>query len=200
MDTKQNPFSPEDSFRLINQMIANARQDYEHRSFFFLLWGWLLLLTGIGIYCLHYYDYPHAEWLWAIQGVAGGIISVIYSKSLESKRQNSKMVNSPVNTTILNLWLAFGITLFFIIFAGGRNPIPFVLLVTALPTFLSGRILRFSPLVFGGISFWILGCVSVFVPYPDNSLIFSFAILTGYLVPGYLLRKQEKQKFSVQGS
>lgn len=200
MDTNRSQFSPDDSFRLINQMIADSRQDYEQKSFFFLLWGWLLLFTGIAIFTLIRYGYHNAEILWAVQGVVGGIVSMVYSRWMDKKIKNSKMVNSPVNKTILNLWLGFGITLICIIFASGRDPIPFVLLLTALPTFLSGRILRFAPLVFGGISFWVLGIVTVFVSYPNSLLIFSFAILMGYLIPGYLLRRHEKQKFSVQGS
>jgi len=61
-------------------------------------------------------------------------------------------------------------------------------------------VLRFRPLKLGGMSFWVLGIVSLFVPQPYRSLVFSLAILLGYLIPGYLLKQNENRRVRVQGS
>lgn len=179
-------------------MIAQAKKDYEHKSFFFLLWGWLLLLTGVGHFVLSKAGYGmEANWLWFIQGIIGGIISALYSARNNSRTGN---VDSHMNQIIAYMWIGFGITLFFVIFGtvqAGINPIPFVLLVTGLPTFLSGRILKFAPLTWGGICFWIFGMVSLYAPIEYTTLIFSAAILAGYLIPGYALRQNEKRRSSV---
>ena len=201
--TDQTPFSADESFRVIGEMIANAKQSYKQNSFFFLLWGWLLFFTGITVFVLSYYMPQYAGYPWFIQGIVGGIISMAYSWNNRRKVQTSELVNSPVNKTIIMIWLAFGITLFCTLFASGfyeTDPTPIVLIVTAFPTFLSGKVLRFRPLVTGGFCFWALGIFALFVPYPLRTLIFSLAILIGYLVPGYLLRHQEKQKIGVQRS
>lgn len=201
MEGKQNRLSPEDSLRLIGQMIDDTRQSYQHSSFYFLLWGWLLMLTGIGIFILTNKHVEEANVLWLVQGIVGGITSMVYSKMQDKKVRESKAVTSPVNRGILNIWLGFGITLFFIIFAAvnsGTDPIPFVLLVTGYATFMSGKVIRFNPLIFGGICFWAFGVMAFFVAHPYSALVFSVAILVGYLVPGYLLRLQEKQRLSVQ--
>ncbi len=200
---KQTSFSPEESIRLINEMINDARQSYELQSFFFLLWGWLLFLTGVGVFILSTYNQPYADLLWFMQGVAGGITAIIYSLMQGKKVRESRKVSSPVNKTFKSVWIAFGITLFFIIFSAahsGIDPIPFILLVTAFPTFISGKILKFKAFVAGSICFWASGIAALFIPYPDNSLIFSFAILAGYLIPGYLLKRKEKTNTSVQRS
>lgn len=189
-------FSADDSFRLINEMIADAKHSYEKNSFYFLLWGWLLFFTGIAVYIIHGYRPDMAGIPWFAQGIIGGIISMVYSIVQGIKVKENILVKSPVNKTIIAIWLGFGITLFSILFASGVlkvNPNALVLMLTAFPTYLCGRVLRFKPLVFGGICFWVLGIACLFVPYPYDALVFSIAILIGYLAPGYLLRRQEKK-------
>jgi uncharacterized membrane protein SirB2 len=196
MNDNISSLSPEDSLRVINEMIAQAKRDYEHKSFFFLLWGWLLFLTGIGIFLLmdRYPQYPNG--LWFVQGIIGGVVSSIYG-ARQAKRSN---VDSHVNRIIQYIWIAFGITLFFIIFAAvqsGVNSIPMVLITTAFPTFLTGRILKFNALTVGGVCFWIFGVISLYIPMAYTPLVFSAAILAGYIIPGYLLRQAEQKRASV---
>lgn len=199
MQHNASNFSAEESLKLINEMIAQAKQDYHNNSFYFLLWGWLLFFTGIGHYLLLQSEFmPYANWLWLIQAAIGGTVSFFHGSKEDRK---SGAGNSHVNKTIMNIWLGFGLTLFFIIFSSGQmriNSIPFILLVTGMPTFLSGRILRFPALVWGGISFWLFGIAALYVPEQFTTLLFSAAIFCGYLVPGFALRSDEKRKNSVQ--
>jgi hypothetical protein len=51
--------------------------------------------------------------------------------------------------------------------------------------------MRFRPLIFGGVLFWVLGAVSYFVDMQTMALLYIAAMLFGYLVPGYLLKRQE---------
>ncbi len=38
-----------------------------------------------------------------------------------------------------------------------------IIVLTGLPTFLTGQLIRFRPLILGGILFWVLGAISYFV-------------------------------------
>jgi hypothetical protein len=92
------------------------------------------------------------------------------------------------------LWLTFGITIFTLVAFGSKinfqlNPV--TLTITAVPTFLSGIMIRFRPLVWGGVSFWIFGIISFLVPRETQPLVGAVAILCGYLVPGYLLKLKQ---------
>lgn len=191
MENRNTNFTPNESLLLINEMIHQAKKSYEVKSFYFLLWGWLLTLTGIGVYVLAS-SYPQfANWLWFAQSIIGGIVATIYS----IRKGKVKPVSSHMNKFIKDIWIGYGITLFIIIFLAGQNainPIPFILLLTGLPTFLSGRTLQFLPLTCGGICFWIFGIASIFVTQMNSLLLFSAAILVGYLIPGYLLKLNEK--------
>ena len=71
------------------------------------------------------------------------------------------------------------------------NPIPLVLIITGLLTFVSGAITKFKPLQIGAFVFWISGAVAFFVPVELQSLVFCAAIGLGYLLPGILLKNNE---------
>lgn len=95
-----------------------------------------------------------------------------------------------------HLWMGMGISFFvlsFIISFKSEQPTgwlfsyPYFILLYGLGTFVSGKLLQFKPLVWGGISNWLLACASVFFPFDYQMLFAAAAILFSYLVPGYLL-------------
>jgi predicted PurR-regulated permease PerM len=53
-------------------------------------------------------------------------------------------------------------------------------------------ILKFRPLVIGGVISWILSLVSVFVAFDYQLLLAAAAILSSYIIPGHLLRSNNK--------
>jgi hypothetical protein len=63
-----------------------------------------------------------------------------------------------------------------------------MLLLTALPTFVTGIIVRFKPLIFGGIIFWVLGVINFLLPFEYQNPVSVVAFVLGYLVPGYMLK------------
>ena len=71
------------------------------------------------------------------------------------------------------------------------NAYPFFILFYGLGTFVSGRVLKFRPLVIGGIFNWALAIISVYVHFDYQLLIAAAAILTSYIIPGYLLRSKQ---------
>jgi hypothetical protein len=66
----------------------------------------------------------------------------------------------------------------------------YILLVAAMPTFISGIVLKFKPLVWGGVSMWVLALTAHFGGDIVSGLSVPVAMITGYLLPGYLLRKK----------
>ena len=65
---------------------------------------------------------------------------------------------------------------------------PYILLLAGFPTFLSGFIIRFKPLIFGGICFWIVALLVNFAGPDLAPLGTPVAMLLGYLIPGYMLK------------
>ncbi len=67
---------------------------------------------------------------------------------------------------------------------------PYIMVLAGLPTFISGIILKFRPLVIGGICFWIIAIIMSFAGPEIFPLGMPVAVVAGYLIPGYMLKNK----------
>ena len=68
---------------------------------------------------------------------------------------------------------------------------PIILTFAGAGTFISGAMLRFWPLILGGIALWLSSVIGFNVSMNDQYLVGAIGIMAGYLIPGYLLKKAE---------
>lgn len=186
-------FSEQNPLELINEMISVAKRSFVKMSYYFLLWGWLLFAAGLTEYLLRtQLGYAHIAWIgWPIVGVLGGILAAVRG----NKESKSAGATTYMNRVFTYLWGGFVVTLVLYIVASvmhHTNPGPGIIILTGLPTFVSGGIMRFKPLLIGGCTFWVLGIAAHVLPAEWSSLLFCLALVLGYLVPGYLLQKAER--------
>jgi hypothetical protein len=71
---------------------------------------------------------------------------------------------------------------------------PIVLLLYGIPTFLTGIIMKFTPLKVGGISCWVLCVIATLVPPIYTLLLLAIAMLAAWIIPGYLLKTRFKNQ------
>ncbi len=193
---KEPEFSPEESLKIIANMISKSKGSVADNSFYFLLWGWLVLVCCIGQYILKVFlSNPNHSMVWLLMPV-GGIISGIYG-SRQAKQLKSKTF---VTEAIQILWMALGITFFVLIiinFAGfsWNYAFTYYILVYAIGTFVTGKLLQFKPLIIGGLINFVLSAISIRFSFNDQLLLGALAILISYIIPGHLLRaKYQNQK------
>ncbi len=183
---ESNSLSREESLEIITQMIETAKGNIRGSSFYFLFWGWVVIAGNLGhFYLLEFTDvaYPYAVWLITIPA---WIISMLYGY-----RQSAvEKVKTYSDTLIMWLWLSLTIGIVILIFSGKFYDFisPTILLFVALPTFMTGLILKFRPLIYGGSSFWIFSVIAFSVEPSYSLLVSAVAIAVGYLIPGYKLR------------
>jgi hypothetical protein len=65
---------------------------------------------------------------------------------------------------------------------------PYILMLVGFPTFISGFIIKFKPLIIGGILFWIIAVIVSFAAPSIAPYGMPVAVITGYLIPGYMLK------------
>jgi len=184
--------TPEQSLRVIEEMISQAKKSFSRMSFYFLLWGGLLIAAMISTYLLRDMSASIAQGAtWGIVGCLGGIISSVHG-AREGKRNT---VNNPMDRVIGWLWGAFVITMMITIVVSvldRQDPGAMITLLTGFATFMTGQIMRFRPLILGGILFWIVG---IAMHFTDDALVltvlYSCAMFFGYIVPGLMLKNQE---------
>lgn len=179
------------SLALIQQMIAEAKQSFRKQSPYFLIWGVVLSISGIAEHLIVYKMGNVQGYLaWGVMGTLGGILSAIYSMRSGKNAPTSNFYDKAYGF----VWGGFGITLILIILLSvlnKQNPTPYVLLATGLPTFVSGGLTKFLPLKLGGFVFWAAGALAFYVDNAQTGLLFSLAIILGYLIPGILLHRSE---------
>lgn len=188
-------FSPKDSLQLIDSMINQAKNRVTENGFLYLLWGWVIFICAIFHFAalkLSLFKKPELVWMitWGIV-----IFQIIYLAKL---KKNEK-VKTYSDGIIDAIWICFGICMFVLVIVLGRFNLwiyinSLVLLLYGIPTFLSGFVMRFTPLKLGGICCWLLAITSTFIAPVYYLLMIALAVMIAWIIPGYLLRKKFKNQ------
>lgn len=182
---------PEQSLKIIEQMIQKTKGNMHDSSFYFLLWGWIILIINIGQIILSYmkYDKPYFIWLVIIPGI---IASGVYGARTGKKAK----ANTHLDRINFMIWMAFLVCYFTVIIFMKEldyKIVPLIFLLAGNATFLTGVVIKFKPLMWGGLVF-LAGVFAYFLlPGTYFQFISPVAIILGYLIPGYLLRSQNRK-------
>ena len=184
-----------ESLELIASMINKAKNNFTQGGFLYLLWGWVILICcTIQFVAEHFFDYTNAYSIWYITWLVV-IFQVIYLQK-KKKSQKIKTCTDEINAFV---WVVFFICMMLMIFICLQfkkyemiNPM--LLVLYGKPTFLVGIIIKFKPLVIGGICCWGLASISPFIDFDFQLLLIAAAVIAAWIIPGYIL----KLKFKIQ--
>lgn len=186
-------FSPEQSIQLIQSMISKAKDEIVDDGIYYLVWGWLTFIACTGQFILkHIYNYEgHYQVWWLL------IIGVVFSVYNSIKNEKKSKVKTYIGESMKFLWIGMGIAYFVLSMilskiGWGSAVFPFFIMLYGLGTFVSGSIIRFRPLITGGLIASGLAIVSAFVEYDFQILFGSAAILISYIIPAYMMRNRNK--------
>ena len=181
-------FSAEESLRLIQNMIDKTRVRFSDKSHYFLLWGWGTFLALLGQFVLKSVleiSYHYQVWWITIVCLA---ITIFWLRQDNQKERTKTYMSESMNY----VWTGLGITFFVLTLIffklGWQNCYPFFITLYGVGTYVSGRILKFPPFVWGGAASWILAATSVWFNMDAQILFAASAILISYIIPGHLLR------------
>lgn len=193
METNEKMMTGEESLKIITDMINRTKVNIQQGSFHLLFWGWLLLVCSLGDWLLMKLEYSHHYYIWFLV-VPGAFVSMIYGFVNGKKAK----VHTYAESIYRWAWTGFlfaAIALFAVQSDDMKNITPYILLLAGLPTFLSGFIIKFKPLIFGGICFWIAAILVHFAGPTLAPLGTPLAVLIGYLIPGYMLKNRRNDTF-----
>ena len=190
---QEESLSPQQSIDLIQSMINKTKNAAADSSVFFLLWGWVVFIACLLQYFLKnilHYERHYYAWFLIIFGVAGSIY-------FGGKKHKAELVKTYISEGVEQLWMGIGISFFVLAFIfskiGYEHSFPFYMLLYAIGCFVTGRLIKFNPLIWGGIGAWILAIISAYLQYDTNILVTAASILISYIIPGYMLRFQYKK-------
>jgi hypothetical protein len=200
MEKNEKDLTPEQSLQLIESMINKAKDNFGEDGHLYILWGWLVLTASIAEFILyHFFHYQQHYIVWNVSWPL-----LIYQSYYLAKKRTRQRVRTYTASIIGYVWLTFLILSLLIGFLIGRlsgggdyfqHIFPLVLALYGMPVFLSGVVIRFRPLVTGGLCCWVLSLAATFLPYDYQMLALSAAMLTAWLIPGYLLRAKYRKEY-----
>lgn len=188
----EETFSPQQSLQLIRSMIDKTKQEMSDNSIYFLVWGWITFIACTGQFILKHmvgYEQHYQVW-WLI------IFGVVFSAWHGIRQGRSKKVRTYVGESMKFLWTGMGISFFVLSMIlskiGWSSAVfPFFIMLYGLGTFVSGSILRFKPLIMGGILASALAIAAAWVEYDYQILFAAASILFSYIIPAYILRSRK---------
>jgi len=199
METTENDFSPQQSLALIESMINRAKDKFAEDGSMYLFWGWLVFTCSLFQFILlHILEYPKHYLVWLAT-----LPAFVYQFFYIRKKRKQQTVTTYTDYIIGYIWLTFCVVMLLIGFligflTGGDyyyHIIPLLLAVYGVPVFLTGIIVRFRPLVTGGIACWVLCIASTFIKnYDYQFLMLPAAMLAAWIIPGYRLRAKYKSQ------
>ncbi len=194
MDEKE--LSPQESLDLINSMIVKARKRYSDNSFYFLLWGWLVIIASL----MHYWfvvdsviEQPSMAWLLMF---GGAIISIVYGR----RQSKDATVSHYADKLYAWMWMSLGIAMVIVIINGqylNFQMVPLILMLAGVGTFVSGAMMGFKILQFGAICLWATAIFAFQLNESNQLLANAVGVAIGYLLPGYIMKTNYKKNVGI---
>jgi hypothetical protein len=189
MENEEKIMTGEESLSVITEMINKTRVSVTQSSFHLLFWGWLIFVCSLSEFILwKFVGWTNSWYVWFFV-IPGTVVSLIYGFT----RGKKEKVFTYGTSIYVWTWIAFlfASIVFFIVYPLKTGSVAkYMLLMAAIPLFISGVILKFRPLMWGAGAFWFLALVAHFGGETVSGLAMPVAMIVGYLIPGYLLRKR----------
>lgn len=188
--------TPQETLSLISSMIDKTRHTFSDRSHYFLLWGYTVFIACALQFIMISlkYEKSYIAWLLIVPAIILHFIFIARDKKKER-------VSTYISEANKILWMGVGVCyiVMFFIFAkiSWKFCFPFYVLIYALGTFVSGSLIRFKPLIIGGIISFIIAAGISFFDYKIQILLAALSILVSYIIPGHLLKNKYKYQNSL---
>jgi hypothetical protein len=187
MENDGKIMTTEESLSIITEMVNKTRFDLRRGIFYLLFWGWLIFFCALGDFLLLRFTSFEKHYLLWLLTFPGVLVSIAYGWRTGLKT----LVKSYTANIYMWTWYGFLISwiILMIVHSGNMDTIsPHILILVGFATFISGFIIRFTPLVIGGLCFWIFALAISFAGPGFGSLGTALAMLSGYLIPGYIMK------------
>ena len=189
---KEPPFSNDQSLKLINEMIGKAKRSYTTKGIAPMVWGTLIIICSMVTWAQVKFNFKIGFDVWLL--LTAALIPQIYFSIKEKK--DKKFVGHD-EQTMTYVWTTFTICIFITSFYdgkyGGESSVTLFMMLYGIPTFITGGIFKFKPMIIGGVICWILSIISIYTSFQIDILLMAACGLFAWLIPGIILWKKYKK-------
>ena len=189
----ENTPTHQQSLDLINEMIGKAKKSYVTKGTASIVWGIIIIICSVVTWAQIHFKFRIGFDIWLLTVVA--LVAQIFFSVKESKNRNFVSYESePISYS----WIAFGISIFILSLYGSRNnqqgeASALFIMLYAIPTFITGGITKFKPMIMGGIFCWVAAIISIYTKVEVDLLLMAASGLLAWLIPGIILWRRYKK-------
>lgn len=203
----EQQFNPQESLQLIDDMIRKAKSSYHQTGIGPILWGTVVSCCALISWSQMEFDFALPFDIWLLT-----VVAIIPQIVITQREKKQRMAVNYEDKALGYIWTTFGISMFLLslivnyTFHNLYIKVPestdvfgdivtsFFLLVYGIPTIITGGIMRFKYMLWGGIICWCLIIPSLFVTGKTDMLLTALAAISAWLVPGIILRVRHLKK------
>lgn len=193
MSFEEKKLSEAESLKLITEMIGKAKSSYHSNGTSSIMWGILIFFCSIFDFFQMQFHFDIGFDVWLLMFVA--LVPQFYMVLKTDKRKNFV---SYEEKTMRYVWWAFGASVLMLMFFNSyyrpSHSESLFLMLFGVPTFITGGMFRFKPMIIGGMICWILFVISLYTKLKINLLLMALAALSAWLIPGIILHNKCKRE------
>ena len=182
--------SKEEQIEIISKVINSTKENLKPLSVNFIFWGSLIVVMSLIHYSIprfiQYTEYSSLLF-WTILPMLGMLFTIVYNIKIRKVLGYETYLNRVIKIIwgIFNLsWLVMVVTS---LLNGINNPVPEILFLLSTTLITTGIIIKFKPIVIGGI---LLMLFTVYINFNHNInflIVNIIGVSLGMLVPGISL-------------
>jgi hypothetical protein len=192
---QENQLTGEESLKLINEMIGKAKKSYVTKGIASIVWGILIIICSMMTWAQVKYQFRLGFDIWILL-----LFAVIPQVFFSIKEGRKKKFVGHDDIIMRYLWTTFGICIFILSFYSARERSDEItslyMMLYGIPTFITGGVFKFKPMILGGIICWVLSVASMFTSVDIDMLFMAACGLFAWLLPGIILWNRYKKQRS----
>ncbi len=182
--------SKEEQIEVISKVINSTKENLKPLSVNFIFWGSLIVVMSLIHYSIpqfiQYTEYSSLLF-WTILPMLGMLFTIVYNIKIRKVLGYETYLNRVIKIIwgIFNLsWLVMVVTS---LLNGINNPVPEILFLLSTTLITTGIIIKFKPIVIGGILLMLFTVYINFNPNINFLIVNIIGVSLGMLVPGISL-------------
>lgn len=178
-----------DQLQLIDDTIKKTKERLQPLGYNFIFWG-ILIISMSFVHLLFPSFVQQTRYSAVLYWVIFPLGGIIYTLFYNIKIKEQIGYETHLSRVIKIIWGVFNLSWIIIVvvsFFEGFHPVPQIIFLLAITTLISGLIIKFTPVIVGGLSLFAL-YIGMYVIGDINYFIVNILALTfGLLLPGFAL-------------
>ncbi len=192
--TKETTLTEQESLKIITEMINKTKNSYVENGVGPLFWGVLVAFCSLMRYAEIQFHFvlPFDIWLLTTIALFPWIFYAWRSRKQRRFRSHDEIIMNYV-------WSTYAVGLFVLSYYASIVPEPasltassfsLYLFMYGVPTFITGGVKKFRPMIIGGIICWICSITSLHTALKTDLLLSAVSATAAWLIPGIILRRR----------